>query len=215
MHSWVRNITAKYFSYAAVSIDYSAKHISVLDCTSLEPKSVVTGGRRYSFNNNGQLNLFAGCFASEGRHDYVLGARVCGPNVFTRSSAELASNDIGPHHRWATGALFDMITTNHFINVQDRGWSGTGHGWAGANMVFWNCTASGSVTQSPWVSAKNYNISVSLDRSTREIGLQTVPMEFGKVIMSPVFSHSLFIRRNLKTACGILMISMFFLLLKW
>lgn len=158
MHSWVRNITAKYFSYAAVSIDNSAKHISVLDCTSLEPKSVVTGGRRYSFNNNGQLNLFSGCFASEGRHDYVLGARVCGPNVFTRSSAELASNDIGPHHRWATGALFDMITTNHFINVQDRGWSGTGHGWAGANMVFWNCTASGSVTQSPWVSAKNYNI---------------------------------------------------------
>ncbi len=158
MHSWVRNITAKYFSYAAVSIDYSAKHISVIDCTSLEPKSVVTGGRRYSFNNNGQLNLFSGCFATQGRHDYVLGARVCGPNVFTRSSAEQASNDIGPHHRWATGALFDMIQTNHTINVQDRGWSGTGHGWAGANMVFWNCTASSSVTQSPWVSAKNYNI---------------------------------------------------------
>lgn len=158
MHSWVRNITAKHFGYAAVSIDYTAKHISVVKCSSLEPKSLVTGSRRYSFNCNGQLNLFDECFASEGRHDYVLGSRVCGPNVFVNSSAEKASNDIGPHHRWATGALFDNITTNHSINVQDRSYMGSGHGWAGANMVFWNCKANSSVTQSPWSSAKNYNI---------------------------------------------------------
>jgi hypothetical protein len=158
MHSWVRDITAKHFGYAAVSIDYTAKHISVIDCSSLEPKSQVTGSRRYSFNVNGQLNLVFGCHASEGRHDYILGSRVCGLNVFSNSTAEKASNDIGPHHRWATGALFDNITTNHSINVQDRSYMGSGHGWAGANMVLWNCKANTSVTQNPWASAKNYNI---------------------------------------------------------
>jgi hypothetical protein len=35
---------------------------------------------------------------------------------------------------------------------------GSGHGWAGANQVFWNCKGKEASVQSPWVSAKNYNI---------------------------------------------------------
>lgn len=157
-NGWVRNVTSKYFGYACVSLASNAKNITVTKCNSLQPKSQITGGRRYSFNNDGQQNLFTECFASEGRHDYVTGAKVCGPNVFYNCKAENAHADIGPHHRWAMGTLYDNIVSDGEINCQDRGNWGTGHGWSGANQVFWNCTASKAAIQNPWVSAKNYVI---------------------------------------------------------
>jgi hypothetical protein len=120
-NGWIRNITSKYFGYSCVNLDYNAKYISVLDCHSLDPKSQITGGRRYSFNNDGQMNFFVNCTATEGRHDYVTGARVRGPNVFYNCSATNTHADIGPHHRWAMGTLYDNITTDGEINVQDRG----------------------------------------------------------------------------------------------
>jgi len=129
----------------------------VLNCHCREPKSLITGGRRYSFNLAGSLNLFKGCTTTEGRHDFVTGSRVCGPNVFSQCSASGSHSDIGPHHRWAMGTLYDGISSDGQINVQDRDDMGTGHGWAGANQVFWNCKGSSSVCQSPWTSAKNYN----------------------------------------------------------
>src|SRR5690606_15615669 len=66
--------------------------------------------------------------------------------------------DIGPHHRWAVGTLYDNITTDGEINVQDRGNWGTGHGWAGVAQVAWNCEAARATVQSPWVTGKNYSI---------------------------------------------------------
>ncbi len=155
---WITKVTAKHFGYSCVNLGYQARNITVSYCKYIEPKSKITGSRRYSFNNDGQLNLFMYCFASEGRHDYVNGARVCGPNVFFDCKAEKTKADIGPHHRWATGTLFDNIVTDGEINIQDRGNWGTGHGWAGANMVVWNCIASKAAIQDPWASAKNYVI---------------------------------------------------------
>ena len=61
------------------------------------------------------------CQSTEGRHDYVTGARVCGPNVFYNCTAFQTYADIGPHHRWAVGTLYDNIITDGEINVQDRG----------------------------------------------------------------------------------------------
>jgi len=156
-HGWARSITSWYFVYSCVSLERDSRLISVVDCHCKDPKSKITGGRRYSFNLAGQLNLFKGCTTTEGRHDYVCSSRVKGPNVFTDCSATNTHSDIGPHHRWAMGTLFDMIVTDGAINVQDRDDSGSGHGWAGANQVFWNCTGESSVCQSPWVSALNYN----------------------------------------------------------
>jgi hypothetical protein len=157
-HSWVRDVVAKYFAYAIVNIDIDSKHISVLNCRMYEPKSVVTGGRRYTFKITGQMNLVKDCYATEGRHDYNTNARVKGPNVFTKCTSVKSSNDNGPHHRWAMGTLYDSIVTNNALNVQDRGNSGSGHGWAGVNQVFWNSSGASSVCQNPWVSGHNYNI---------------------------------------------------------
>jgi len=156
-NGWVWNVTSWYFGYSCVSLERNSRLISVLDCHSRDPKSIISGGRRYSFNLVGSLNLFRGCTTTEGRHDFVNGSRVCGPNVFTQCTASNAHSDSGPHHRWAMGTLYDIIESDGAINVRDRDDSGTGHGWAGANQVFWNCNSSSSICESPWTSALNYN----------------------------------------------------------
>src|SRR5215204_2440908 len=157
-HGWVRTVTARYFGYSCVTIESGAKNISVLNSNCFDHKSLITGSRRYSFNNNGQLNLFMNCHTTDGRHDFVTGARACGPNVFYNCSAKKTHADIGPHHRWATGTLYDNITTDGEINVQDRGNWGSGHGWAGVTQVIWNCQVKRAAIQNPWASGKNYCI---------------------------------------------------------
>jgi hypothetical protein len=159
-NGWVRGVTARYFGYSCVNLGGQSRNCTVDSCQYLEPKSLIIGGRRYSFNNDGQLNLVMHCFASEGRHDYVTGARVCGPNVFYLCRSENAKADIGPHHRWAVGTLFDNIVTDGEINIQDRGNWGTGHGWSGTNQVVWNLTAAKAAIQDPWVSGKNYVVAL-------------------------------------------------------
>lgn len=155
---WIRNVTAKYFGFSCVNLGGDAKNISVLNSNCFDHKSVITGSRRYSFNNNGQLNLFMNCQTSDGRHDYVTGARVCGPNVFYNCTSKTTHADIGPHHRWSAGTLYDNIVTDGDINVQDRGNWGSGHGWAGVTQVIWNCTVKRAAIQNPWAGGVNYCI---------------------------------------------------------
>jgi len=157
-NSWVRNVTAKYFGYSCVNLESLAKNISVLNSNCFDHKSVITGSRRYSFNNTGQLNLFMNCHATDGRHDYVTGARTNGPNVFYNCTAAKTHADIGPHHRWSSGTLYDNIVTDGEICIQDRGNWGSGHGWAGVTQVAWNCTVKRAAIQSPWANGKNYCI---------------------------------------------------------
>jgi hypothetical protein len=142
-NGWVRDITAQYFGYSAVVTGTGAKWITVADSRCLDPVSIITGSRRYSFDNaDGELCLFVNNYARQGRHDFVLGSLVPGPNAFVQCTAENTHADTGPHHRWAVGALFDGVSqTDGEINIQNRGNLGSGHGWAGANSVVWNSQA--------------------------------------------------------------------------
>lgn len=134
---WVKQVTGQYLAYSTVNID-DANFTTVQDCAYIDPKSQVIGGRRYSFAiQEGLGNLFQRCYATNGRHDFTTGSKVTGPNVFLDGLAESVRSDIGPHHRWATGTLFDNIRGGS-IRVWNRGSSGTGHGWAGAQTMFWN-----------------------------------------------------------------------------
>lgn len=164
-NGWVRNVSAKYFAYACVHLLPWAKNISVLDCNCTDHKSIITGGRRYSFCNEGQQNLFMNCHAADGRHDFVTQARTCGPNVFYNCSAKRTHADIGPHHRWSSGTLYDNIVTDGEINIQDRGNYGSGHGWVGVTQILWNCTVKSATVQSPWVNGKNYCIGLKGGKS--------------------------------------------------
>jgi len=157
-NGWARNVSAKYFAYACVHLNPWAKNISVLDSYCSDHKSVITGGRRYSFCNEGQQNLFINCHAADGRHDFVTQARTNGPNVFYNCNAIRTHADIGPHHRWSSGTLYDNIVTDGEINIQDRGNMGSGHGWVGVTQVLWNCTVKRATVQSPWANGKNYCI---------------------------------------------------------
>lgn len=156
-HCWVRGISSRYFGYSIVTLGTGAKNITVQDCHSYQPVSVITGSRRYAFNlSGGEMCLVMDCSCEYDRHQYVSGAKVPGPNVFYNCTSTNSHSDAGPHHRWATGTLFDCLTLDGQLYVQDRDSYGTGHGWAGANQVFWNCDAGEIVCQSPWTSAKNY-----------------------------------------------------------
>ncbi len=148
-NGWVRDITSENFRQGLVTVTGNSKWVTVEDNANFTPKSEIIGGERYTYNVDGQLVLVQNCYASEGRHDYVLGSATPGPNVFVNNVAVNTFSDTGPHHRYSTGALFDNIDSDGQINVQNRGNLGTGHGWAGANMVIWNSKASSYVVQNP------------------------------------------------------------------
>jgi hypothetical protein len=148
---WVRQTTSRYFGDSAVVSNPTSKWVTVDDAINLDPKSIVTGERRYTFDLSGQLDFVTNSQANSGRHDFVNNStRPPGPHVFHNSVANNALNDSGPHQRWATGTLFDNVTVNgDNINVRNRGSFGTSHGWSGANMVIWNSAADGFIVQNP------------------------------------------------------------------
>jgi len=149
MNCWVRKVDVYYFGYTAVTMYASSSWVTVDSCKMIDAKSNITGERRYSFEIDGQRNLVQNCWTRNGRHDYVNGGRVAGPNVFYNCTATIQQNDIGPHMRWSTGILFDNITSNANQDVQNRENMGTGHGWAGSQIMFWNCKAGTFILQKP------------------------------------------------------------------
>ncbi len=148
-NGWVRQVTAKYFGNSCTKIIDRCQYITIEDCAQLDPKSLIDGGRRYSFSlDDSSFVLFQRCYARDGRHDFVTSSRTVGPNVFVDCIAEGATSDIGPHERYAEGLLFDNIK-GKAINVPNRLNSGSGHGWAGAQTVFWNCEADSFICDAP------------------------------------------------------------------
>lgn len=148
-NGWVRQVTGLYFGNGLVQLDHWCHQITVEDCAMLEHKSRIKGGRRYSFHiENAEFILVQRCFTREGRHDFVSGARASGPNVFVDCRADSTHSDIGPHHRYSTGQLYDNIMGGE-INVQNRRHLGTGHGWSGAQVMIWNCRANVIICDAP------------------------------------------------------------------
>lgn len=149
-NGWATKVYANYFTYSCINIERSSMKITVDTCEMRNHKGVVWGGRMYSFNILGEQNLIKNCIGEKGRHDYVTGAVVAGPNVFFKSKSIKAQSISGPHHRWASGLLFDNIEIEgNNLGVENRRNSGSGHGWAGTTCMFWNCTAEEILIQDP------------------------------------------------------------------
>ncbi|MCX7009456.1 MAG: hypothetical protein NTY53_19805 [Kiritimatiellaeota bacterium] len=160
--SWVRHVTSIHFGYSCVNVHKGSRALTIENCECLDPVSQITGGRRYSFALDGALALVQHCYARNGRHDFVMHALAVGPNVFFDCTAEQAHADSGPHHRWSVGVLYDNVhikgaSKGGGLNIRNRGGSGTGHGWAGANQVAWNCEAPEMAIQQP-PTAQNWAI---------------------------------------------------------
>lgn len=157
-HAWVRDVTSFYFGFGLVHIRREASRVTVQDSRCLDPVSLIRGDRRYPYYITGQLSLVQRCEAREGRHDFANDSVVPGPNVFLDCTGINSHADTGPHHRWATGTLFDnVVVRDDRIRVRNAGNTGSGHGWTGANMVLWNCQAEEIVIENP-PTAQNWAI---------------------------------------------------------
>ena len=146
-NTWVRDVTGNYFGWSLVSA--SGKRATVQDCLNLGHASKITGGRRYSFMIDGQLNLVQRCLTYEGRHEFVTQAKTAGPNVFVDCLGIDSKSSAGPHHRFSVGTLFDNVKSEKLMESRFRGNSGTGHGWAGTQTCFYNCVAPDFVVKAP------------------------------------------------------------------
>lgn len=154
--SWVRNCTIKHVSLAGVGIDSHTRQITVRDSKCLAPVGPSRGGLRYAFKiGGGTLLLFYNCYSEDGRHDFSLGSRETGPFAFVKCTA-VRGQQSEPHHRWSTGALYDNVTTKDgTVAAINRGDSGSGHGWAAANTMFWNCDAKSVIVMDPETEGEN------------------------------------------------------------
>ncbi|WP_100615146.1 hypothetical protein [Confluentibacter citreus] len=149
-NAWVRNVTALHFAYSAVIANGETKWITVQDCVSMEPVSVRAGGRRFTFKMNGQFCLVQRCVSYKGRHSFVGEGSTSSGNVFLECKAINPYSTSEPHGYWVNGILYDNIQAP----LTARYWDFV-MGWAGANVVFWNCEGDFLIQQPP--TAQNYS----------------------------------------------------------
>jgi hypothetical protein len=148
---WVRNITALHFASSLASVNATAKWVTVQDCESREPISIRAGARRFTFQLSGQLSLVQRCLSIKGRHSYVMGGYASSGNVFLDCKAINPFSTSEPHSNWVNGALYDNVKAP----LTARFWKDISIGWAGANIVFWNCEGDYLIQKPP--TAQNYS----------------------------------------------------------
>ena len=148
---WVRNISALHFVTSVIQSNAGSKWITVQDCESREPVSIRMGARRFIYQMNGQLCLVQRCFSQKGRHSFVLQGSEASGNVYLDCQAVNPYSTSEPHNRWVNGVLYDNVKAP----LTARFWKDFPIGWAGANIVFWNCEGD-FLCQSP-PTANNYS----------------------------------------------------------
>jgi hypothetical protein len=183
-NSWVRRVSVNKFGMSAVSVGEWSSFNTIEEVAHLDPKSPIEPGtvctdcgscsgenggnplssHRYSFSvGEGIGNLFQRCYARGSRHTFVSGARGTGPHVWLDSVGKNQKADIGPHHRWATGLLFDNIVTPEtdpqascvfgygnppVLATMSVRYASGGHDWRGGQVMFWNNEAT-TVSEAP------------------------------------------------------------------
>ena len=148
--AWARNATVSGFGLSGIRTG-TASRISVINVHSIDPVAEVTGARMYNFNSYRNSNgiLFDNCYARNGRHHYISnGTSTSSGVVVLRSVSENPASTSEGHRHWSTGMLFDNLTdigsfpsSVRTLGFNSRGDFGTGHGWAAAHSVMWNCEA--------------------------------------------------------------------------
>ncbi|HUB26492.1 MAG TPA: hypothetical protein VL992_13780 [Tepidisphaeraceae bacterium] len=136
-NSYVNNVTSD--GYASNQIELGFDLYVTLDNMTVEntsdtgaapPSGVLTSAQLTLVENSTFLNTY---------HAIAIGSQVAGPDVYYNIQASGTGAGVGPHQRWSTGGLFDNVTVQDTqLQVIQAGNYGTGHGWEGANYVFWN-----------------------------------------------------------------------------
>jgi hypothetical protein len=172
---WVRNISALHFGSSVVQSNAGSKWITVQDCESWEPVSIRMGARRFTYQMNGQFCLVQRCFSQKGRHSFVLQGSEASGNVFLDCKAINPYSTSEPHNKWVNGVLYDNVKAP----LTARYWDYI-IGWAGANIVFWNCEGDFLVQQPP--TAQNYSFGhIGINAVIFNSGLQDLTKPNGHV----------------------------------
>ena len=172
---WIRNISALHFATSVIQSNAGSKWITVQDCESWEPVSQRWGGRRFIYQMNGQLCLVQRCFSQKGRHSFVLQNQEASGNVYLECEAVNPYSSSEPHNHWANGVLYDNVKAP----LTARYWDYI-IGWAGANIVFWNCEGDFLVQSPP--TAKNYSFGhIGVNAVIFNAGLQDLKKPNGHV----------------------------------
>lgn len=172
---WVRNMSALHFGSSVVQANAGSKWITVQDCESWEPVSVRAGARRFTYQMNGQFCLVQRCFSQKGRHSFVLQGQEASGNVYLDCKAVNPYSTSEPHNHWVNGILYDNIKAP----LTARFWDYI-IGWAGANIVFWNCEGDFLIQKPP--TAQNYSFGhIGINAVIFNAGLQDLTKPNGHV----------------------------------
>jgi hypothetical protein len=172
---WVRNMTALHFGSSVVQANASSKWVTVQDCESWEPVSVRMGARRFTYQMNGQFCLVQRCFSQKGRHSFVLQSHEASGNVYLDCKAVNPYSTSEPHNHWVNGILYDNVKAP----LTARYWDYI-IGWAGANIVFWNCEGDFLIQKPP--TAQNYSFGhIGVNAVVFNAGLQDLTKPNGHV----------------------------------
>jgi len=172
---WVRNMSALHFGSSVVQTNAGSKWITVQDCESREPVSIRMGARRFTYQMNGQFCLVQRCFSQKGRHSFVLQGAEASGNVYLDCKAVNPYSTSEPHNHWVNGILYDNVKAP----LTARYWDYI-IGWAGANIVFWNCEGDFLIQKPP--TAQNYSFGhIGVNAVMFNAGLQDLTKPNGHV----------------------------------
>jgi hypothetical protein len=198
-NSWVRNVAALHFAGSLVQASATTKWITVQDCQSWEPVSIRLGARRFTYQLNGQLSLAQRCFSQKGRHSFVMQTSSSSGNVFFDCEAVHPFSSSEPHANWVNRALYDNVKAP----LTARFWKDISIGWAGANVVFWNCEGDFLIQQPP--TAQNYSfghIGVAAVIFNRELQDLSKPNGYSESMDKHVAPRSLYLTVERATRTG-------------
>jgi hypothetical protein len=149
--SWVRDLVIQ-DGVNNFSVDKTSKRITVdnviinhtvSSTDAAAPADFTCTGTQILFNKSQTNDLQSG---GKGSWSFVTQSQGTGPIVVLNFSST-EKNGIAPHQRWTTGILVDnskfMNPGNDALGIayQNRGTSGSGHGWPMGWSVAWNVTA--------------------------------------------------------------------------
>ncbi|WP_282937339.1 hypothetical protein [Paenibacillus sp. RC67] len=149
--SWVRNLVIQ-DGVNNFTIDKTSKRLTVdnviinhtvSSTDAAAPADFTCIGTQILFNKSQTNDLQAG---GKGSWSFVTQSQGTGPIVLLNFSST-EKNGVAPHQRWTTGILVDsssfMNPGNDALGIafQNRGTSGSGHGWPMGWSVAWNVTA--------------------------------------------------------------------------
>ncbi|HEY2942733.1 MAG TPA: hypothetical protein VGN09_09900 [Vicinamibacteria bacterium] len=147
--AWVKDVYFKDCVDCA-SVSRGAKRVTIEDVTIQHTGAVSDAPYPADFSLSGTQVLAHRCTSLNARNVYtvVAQASATGP-IVVLNYRSTEQKGVEPHQRWAVGMLLDNIDVDGDLNLMNRGYYGSGHGWTVGWAVAWNTTAHRYIVQRP------------------------------------------------------------------